>query len=300
MQLAESIVGLGKFFELFECILQVLLGSQWFAQHLHSSAQIEVEVGVAALLFPGMHEASLGLFQALAIGQLLFGMGGGVEQGLAQVIVAPELQWLEGYGLPLRLEIFLQVTMAFALVGSGQSFFPVVQPLSLLEVAVDGVDEGGQAQFLGHSVDGERLVERLAVLEFGEFQRQQVGLDLQQQAAQQRRKAGQLRPEPADPAHGLVNLQGVERGLHSTGAEQQVALKTGQKLMPGAGLFQLYCLLQGVIPGFQLAQGNGAIQVLHRRGSSLFQGGQCLLGLLGFQLEQGDLIEPAVVLNGFL
>ncbi|ODT75843.1 hypothetical protein ABS71_04015 [bacterium SCN 62-11] len=177
-----------------------------------------------------------------------------------------------------------------------------MQPLALLDVAVDGIDERGQTDLLSSNFQVRWLFQSLALVEFGEFERQEVRFHLQEQAAEQRGKAGQLRAEPVEPAEGLIHLEGFQSLLHSARSQQQIAVQAGQELMVGTGLLQLLGVDQGFVPALELPQGDGAIEVEDGRilAFDLVQGGQRLLGLLRLQLNQGRLVKPAVVQRAFL
>lgn len=116
MELPQGVVCLGEFLELLEGALQVFLGGQRLAQHLHGAAQVEVEVGVGAFLGPRVDEALFRFFQAFSNGELLVLGSGGVEQGFAQVVVAAELERFESDCSTLSGQVFFQIEVAFGLV----------------------------------------------------------------------------------------------------------------------------------------------------------------------------------------
>lgn len=285
----------GKLLELFEGAFQVVFGGQRLTQHLHGAAQVEEQVGVAAFLSPRMHEASFRFLQLFSVRNLLIEGSGRVKQGFAQVVVAAKLAWFEIDGLVLGLQVLGQVTLALVGVIGGQAFFPVAQTFALLYIAVQRVDESGQAELLRRRLDGDRLGPSRACVEFGKFQWQQIGLDLKQQATEQRGKARQFGTKPGDPAQGFVDFQRLKGGFHLSRAQQQVALQAGQELVARADGFELLGFIQRLVPALQLSQSQGAIEVENRGWPGFRQSHQGVLRLLGFQLDEGDLIEPALV-----
>lgn len=164
MQLTQSVVSLGELFELLERPLQILFGGQWLSQHLQGAAQVEVEVGVGALLRPGVDEASFGFLQIFSFGLLLSARRGRIEQGFAEMVIAPKLQRLQRNGLTLGFEIQLQVGVSLQVIGGGQAFFPIAKTSSLLDVAIHRVNHGCQVELLLGRLDRHRFLKGFACL----------------------------------------------------------------------------------------------------------------------------------------